>query len=144
METIDKNTHKGLVYTPDAQQWEYIMFLPWPPTVNTYWRHAVVNGASRVLISSRGRRYRKEVANQLLVAPWALKTTMPLDFPVRVEMWAYPPDKRKRDLDNLPKAIFDSLQHAGVWFDDNQIDEFSIKRCTIEKPGFVTVRITKA
>ncbi len=28
---------------------------------------------------------------------------------------------RKRDLDNLPKAVFDALTSAGFWLDDGQI-----------------------
>ncbi len=33
-----------------------------------------------------------------------------------------PPDKRKRDMDNLLKGLLDSLEHAGVYDNDNQID----------------------
>jgi crossover junction endodeoxyribonuclease RusA len=34
---------------------------------------------------------------------------------------AYPPDHRRRDLDNLAKAILDALQHAGVYGNDCQV-----------------------
>ena len=37
--------------------------LPWPPTVNTYWRN--FNG--RTIISAKGREYRKAVADQVLI-----------------------------------------------------------------------------
>ncbi|WP_317472009.1 RusA family crossover junction endodeoxyribonuclease, partial [Cronobacter sakazakii] len=30
---------------------------------------------------------------------------------------------RKRDLDNLPKAVFDALTSAGFWLDDGQVDD---------------------
>ena len=40
----------------------------------------------------------------------------------------YPPDKRKRDLDNIIKCLLDSLQHAEIYVDDNQIDWLSIIR----------------
>jgi len=40
----------------------------------------------------------------------------------------YPPDRRKRDLDNLGKCIADSLQHARVYADDSQIDFLSFER----------------
>ena len=45
-----------------------------------------------------------------------------------VTITAYQPDNRRRDLDNLPKAILDALQHAGVYEDDSQIDELRIGR----------------
>lgn len=47
---------------------------------------------------------------------------------IRLTIDAFPPDKRKRDLDNLFKAVLDSLQAARVFPDDCQIDELSIKR----------------
>jgi crossover junction endodeoxyribonuclease RusA len=40
----------------------------------------------------------------------------------------YPPDARKRDLDNLLKCLLDSLQTAKVYEDDSQIDYLLIKR----------------
>jgi crossover junction endodeoxyribonuclease RusA len=41
---------------------------------------------------------------------------------------AFPPDARRRGLDNLLKAPLDGLQHAGVVVDDSQFDALSIKR----------------
>lgn len=32
-----------------------------------------------------------------------------------------PPDRRRRDIDNGCKAVFDALTHAGVWKDDSQV-----------------------
>lgn len=47
---------------------------------------------------------------------------------IKLTIDAYPPDKRKRDLDNLFKAVLDSLQAAEIFPDDCQVDELSIKR----------------
>lgn len=41
---------------------------------------------------------------------------------------AYPPDRRKRDLDNILKSLLDALMHARVYSDDSQIDRLSIMR----------------
>lgn len=49
---------------------------------------------------------------------------------LKVDIIAYPPDKRRRDLDNLLKAPQDSLQHAGVFHDDSQIADLRIRRGT--------------
>jgi len=51
------------------------------------------------------------------------------------------PDKRRRDLDNLPKALLDGLTHSGIWDDDSQIDDLRIMRGEIVKGGSVTVVI---
>ncbi len=108
------------------------LFLPYPPSVNHYWRN--VNG--RTIISKAGREYRqavKEATTGLI--------SKPLEWRLSINIYAFMPDKRKRDLDNLPKAIFDSLTHAGLWIDDSQIDRFSITRMTIVHGGTILIEI---
>ena len=56
-------------------------------------------------------------------------------------MDAYPPDRRRRDLDNLLKCTQDSLAHAGVYEDDSQIDVLVVVRCNPVPSGRVTVRL---
>jgi crossover junction endodeoxyribonuclease RusA len=106
--------------------------LPWPPTVNTYWRNVPKRG---VLISKRGRQYRDQVVSS---AP-----TLPKFGEARlsVSITAYPPDRRKRDLDNLFKAVLDSLAKAGVYDDDSQIDHLAICRGDVVKGGRAEVTI---
>lgn len=99
------------------------LYLPWPPTVNTYWR-SVTKGrlAGRVLISEKGRAYRKAVSDQVVMDRAASFGAQR----VAVDIEACPPDRRQRDLDNLPKAVLDALTHAGLWVDDSQIDDLRI------------------
>ena len=59
-----------------------------------------------------------------------------------VEITLYPPDRRKRDLDNYLKGTLDALTHAGLWEDDSQIDTLSIQRGLVVKNGYVDVSIT--
>jgi crossover junction endodeoxyribonuclease RusA len=92
--------------------------LPWPPSVNTYWR----TFRGRMLISAHGREYRTAVAEQVLLQHGAKHYTVPLK--VTIEAWR--PDRRRRDLDNLLKATLDSLAHAGVFEDDAQIVDLRI------------------
>ena len=53
-----------------------------------------------------------------------------------------PPDKRKRDIDNLAKAPLDALTHAGLWLDDSQIDKLSIERGPVTKGGQIHITIS--
>lgn len=58
-----------------------------------------------------------------------------------VEIDAHPPDRRRRDLDNLQKPLLDALEYAGVYEDDSQIDRLVSRRCAVASPGYVFVRI---
>jgi crossover junction endodeoxyribonuclease RusA len=90
------------------------LVLPWPPSLNRYWRRL----PNRVLISKEGRRYRKSVL-------WAVTMAQCPKFGrarLALEIAAYPPDRRTRDLDNTLKGLLDALEHAGVFDDDGQID----------------------
>ena len=60
---------------------------------------------------------------------------------VAVSIDAYPPDKRRRDLDNIQKALLDALVHADVIEDDSLIDALSIQRHEAKDEGEVIVRI---
>ena len=56
----------------------------------------------------------------------------------------YPPDKRKRDIDNLIKVVADSLQDAGFYENDSQIDRIFIERdSTVVKNGELCVRLSE-
>lgn len=111
------------------------LHLPYPPSMNTYWRHV----GARVLISAKGRAYRTavhaEVLDQLRRGPLRLPARL------SVAILAYPPDRRARDLDNLPKAVLDALTHAGLWLDDAQIDRLLIQRMETLKDGAITVQV---
>jgi len=92
--------------------------LPWPPSVNKYWR----TYQGRMIISAEGRAYRKAVADQVLIQRGAKHYAGKL----RVGIEAFRPDNRRRDLDNLLKAVLDGCTHAGVWEDDSNIVDLRI------------------
>lgn len=85
-----------------------------------YWRR---NG-DRYFICSKGVDYRKIAAIE------SIPHTNSELYNKRLSLFicAFPPDRRRRDLDNLLKCIGDSLQHAGLYKDDSQIDCIYIKR----------------
>jgi crossover junction endodeoxyribonuclease RusA len=58
-----------------------------------------------------------------------------------LEMDVYPPDKRKRDIDNLIKPGIDSLMNSGLFDDDSQIARLLVVRKHIIPGGEVIVRI---
>lgn len=90
--------------------------LPFPPSVNRYWRHTIINDAPRTLISREGRAFRKAVCEAVCMQlPWPRKSFCK---PVLVVVRLYPPDRRKRDIDNGLKALFDALTEAEIWLDD--------------------------
>jgi crossover junction endodeoxyribonuclease RusA len=98
--------------------------LPFPPSMNTYWR----NVRGKTLISLAGRQYRTAVHHAITVSRISgLIDRETITRPIRVDILATPPDKRRRDLDNLLKAPLDALTHAGVWTDDSLIHHLSIR-----------------
>lgn len=107
--------------------------LPWPPSVNHYW---AARGNSRYL-APRVRAWHKE-AWAILKAAWRRK---PMRGEVAVLLVLHPPDRRRRDLDNLLKAVLDALVHAGVLQDDSQVAELHAMRREARRPGSVCVRV---
>jgi crossover junction endodeoxyribonuclease RusA len=92
-----------------------LLNLPWPPSANHYYR----NVGYRTLRSREGRTFRTNVCS-LLAGGGPRKP--PAGGRISLCMDAFPPDRRRRDLDNLQKPTLDALQHAGVYQDDSQID----------------------
>jgi len=109
--------------------------VPYPVSTNRYLRHV----GSRVLISREGRRYRKRVAATL-----AALGIQPLDGPLVVEIELYPPDRRRRDVDNAQKVLLDALEKGGAYHDDSQIVRLVTEKRDPVKGGRTIVRISKA
>lgn len=107
--------------------------LPWPPSVNHYYRHV----GPRTLISRAGRAYRRRVVRSVY-------GRQPMNGPLAVEIDAHPPDRRRRDTDNLLKGVLDALQHAGLYGDDSQIEDLHIRRRGVVHEGRLVVRIMEA
>lgn len=50
-----------------------------------------------------------------------------------MEVLAFMPDAKRRDLDNLLKAPLDAMQHAGIYLDDSQIRRLLIEHAGIDR-----------
>ncbi|AKA37724.1 RusA family crossover junction endodeoxyribonuclease [Yersinia ruckeri] len=117
-----------------------LLTLPFPPSVNSYWR-APSKGplAGRHLISAKGRQFRTEalacVLEQLRRVPKIITE------PVSVAIVFYPPNLIRRDLDNFLKAPLDALTHAGVWADDSQVKKLTMEWGPVTKGGKVDIQI---
>lgn len=104
-----------------------VLNLPFPPSVNTYYR----NFRGRMVMSAQGREYKVKVADYLIES----KAPKFGNAKLRITMVLRPRDKRKIDIDNRIKAVLDSLQDAGLFDDDYQIDELTIMRGEPIKDG---------
>lgn len=112
--------------------------LPWVPSVNHYWRQWTEGKRVRMAVCAKGKAYRKNVE----AAAFASRCCR-VDGRLAVRITACPPTRGKHDLDNLLKCLLDSLQHAGLFQDDGQIDEILIQRGEVVKGGLLMVRITQ-
>ena len=113
----------------------YRIELPWPPSVNTYWRRV----GARTLLSRKGREYRQLVELAVLIAGGRRNLRGRLSLFIS----ATPPDHRKRDLDNVLKAPLDAMAKSGVYEDDSQIDQLIVWRLKPSKPGRLVIEIVE-
>lgn len=112
--------------------------LPWPPSTNRYWRHV----GNRTLISAAGRAYKKNVCAAVLEQLGVPVLAMQGAVAVKVDL--YPPDKRRRDIDNhAGKSLLDALEYSGLLEDDSQIKELHAVMCSPEKGGWCEVELCR-
>ena len=64
--------------------------------------------------------------------------------PLSVVVEVTVPDKRRRDIDNVVKALLDAMEQAGCYEDDSQIENLIVQRVGCESPGCVDVYIGQA
>lgn len=98
--------------------------LPYPPVTGN---HAVRHGRNGSYRTKEYEAYRRHV-RQAIVAYNAVQA-VPEGVTIFVTFTLAPPDRRRRDADNLCKVLLDSLTAAGLWPDDsNKV----IRKLTLE------------
>ena len=107
--------------------------LGYPPTGNTSVRHA----AGAHWLSPKAKAYFAVTRFDLMRQGLCLK----LEGRLRVEAVISPPDRRKRDLDNVWKVAGDACTRAGGWVDDCQIDWLVLRRVEPSEGGSIHIRI---
>jgi crossover junction endodeoxyribonuclease RusA len=93
--------------------------LPWPPSVNRIWRHS----GKKVYRDPKYMEWRKQ-------AGWQMKLNGSynrLDGYFSATLVLSPPDKRRRDLDNVIKPIFDLLQDLQWIKNDYLCEDLHVK-----------------
>ncbi|ELY4058984.1 RusA family crossover junction endodeoxyribonuclease [Cronobacter sakazakii] len=113
----------------------YEFTLPYPPSVNDYWRRG--NGIT--YINKKGREYRRSVQEILQILKLDINTPARL----RLRIIANMPDKRRRDIDNILKAVCDSLEKGGFMQNDSQIDELKVIRGEVIPGGRLGIKVTE-
>lgn len=113
-----------------------LLCLPYPPSVNHYWK--LHWQKKRKFISDSGKLYRKQVVGCVHDQIGYMK---PFEGRIKAILEISTPDNRQRDIDNLFKAIFDSLAYAGVYKNDCQIDEIVARRAGVMRGGQVIISL---
>jgi crossover junction endodeoxyribonuclease RusA len=108
--------------------------LPYPPSINHYYGHA----RGRVFIKKAGKEFREQVAEALQGAGVWRYTGR-----VHMRVALYPPDRRRRDIDNPMKALLDAVQKGGALVDDCQIYKLSVEKRPPRKGGATLISIER-
>lgn len=109
--------------------------MPWPPSINHYYLHT----SNGVILGGDGRKYRRDAC--LLLSKYRGYCGAKKRLNVIINL--FPPDKRRRDIDNVLKCLLDSMQHAQIYEDDNQIDMLTVVRREVIKEGCVQIWISE-
>lgn len=107
------------------------------PTVTGNHYKSLNFARKRVFVTKSGQRYRLAIKADLMKAD-AIKR---YDVPLSVKMKIVPPDRRRRDIDNICKTLFDALTLAGLWTDDKLIKKLTVEVVEPTKPGYIEMEI---
>ena len=108
--------------------------IPYPPSGNHMWKHT---RQGRHYLTAEAKAYYDLVREAVITQGKVVN----IDQPVEVTCVLYPPDNRRRDMDNAWKVISDALTKASLWQDDHLIKSLHIEWQVPVKSGkaFVSV-----
>ena len=104
----------------------------WPPSANNNW----MIRRGRFVKTNEAACYKRLIGN--LSYTWE-KITFLKDIEVSIK--AYPPDNRKRDIDNLLKITLVALQETHLFENDEQIRKITIERMHKCDKGKLQIRL---
>ena len=114
-----------------------VLVLPFPLSVNALYRSVKKGKSVATILSSRGRDW-KAVADAAVRNQWS---GTPISVPVALDILVRAPDRRNRDIDNLLKAVLDSLE-GPVLTNDSVVHDLRIRWDRSE--GEACARVTVA
>lgn len=109
--------------------------LPYPPSVN----HAYMMRNGKKILKQEVAEYKHSVS---LMVSNAKQKFGNVPLPFQMFVYVYPPDKRKRDLDNIIKVMQDGVC-LGLKTDDSNIVSVAAIRCDAVKHGMVEIVFTE-
>lgn len=110
------------------------LVVPWPPSVNNYWRM----GNGRIHLNRESMNFRSATRQACKLQADRRR----FEDDIELVIAARAPDRRRRDLDNILKALLDSLVSAGLLLDDSQVAALHVFRLGPAKPGIVGMELT--
>lgn len=93
----------------------------------------------RGLVCRAARRITAQTGVTGIVGPIGVDITVTLPLPASVRpekrTWPYVKGKGAGDVDKLARTILDGLQDAGLYADDAQVVELTVRKCYPHTPG---------
>ncbi len=109
--------------------------LSFPTSVNNWLKPLAIpgTGKARMILTKSARSWKIQAIAELHAQGF-------MSFG-KARLWceviAIMPDRRKRDVHNLLKVLFDAAESAGLFDDDEQLDDTRIIRGPVENPGYI-------
>ena len=111
--------------------------LPYPPSINHYYERGC---DGNLHVGDKGKIYRRQV--QMIVALYRIKERYYAKQHLKVSIYAFTPDHRPRDVDNILKCLLDAITDSGIWTNDKQVYDLRVvKNYDVNKKGYVLVSI---
>ncbi len=124
---------------------EYMLDLPWPPSMNAYWGLRLTKQGQRIIVvTKKGTDYQKLVRS--LVAMRWMHGPICYKVAMLIEVWA-PSEQYSEggrwffDIDNRCKPVLDALAKAGVLQNDKLVRDVRIVDRGVDPPGKIKVWI---
>lgn len=116
----------------------YNFDMPWPPSVNGYWKPVKTPKMAILTMSKQGKGYREDAIAHL--RDLGLKD-LNITQPVSVALRLHPPKNFIYDIDNYCKGLFDSLTHGNFWKDDTLVQEMYVVKGEKATPGRIELTV---
>lgn len=100
------------------------LWLPFPPSVNHVYRTFTANGRAMVTMTKVGHRYKEAVAKTFEANLGNARPPAPY---YALTLRAFPPDRRKHDVDNMLKVLIDAI-FAAIGANDNDLIDLHITK----------------